>query len=374
MGFYESMGLSPLINASETYTGLGGSLMDEETLRAMCEAGRGFVDMAALTDRVCDRAAQLTRNEAAFVTTGASAGLALSAIACMCGMDERQHDMVPDASGFQKNEIIVFDGAFRGLIPYWRLIGLTGARIVAVEPTIEAAIAAHRESTAAIFLFPGALYEADVPNCEEAIPAFKRAGMTVVVDAAAQLPPASNLWHYTTELGADLCIFSGGKHIKGPQSTGLIVGKRALIDACRLSACPNARIGRAYKTGKEELAGFITALGRFVAEPEEARYRRQMDILSEIDRYLTANAPVTTQFSREGRLGTHQPLLFVTMPPGKRAADLNAYTRSLHPPIDVGVYGPEFGRPENLLFLNAYNLTGDQAQVVAKAVCDFVNQ
>lgn len=159
------------------------------------------------------------------------------------------------------------------------MIGLTGAKIIAVEPTAEAMDKAVNERTAAVFLFPSTLYEEGIPSCEEIIPVLKSKGVTVVVDAAAQLPPKSNLWYYTKELGADLCIFSGGKHIKGPQSTGLIVGRPDLIEACRMAASPNARIGRAFKTGKEELAGFITALEIFVNEEPETGFKRQEAIL-----------------------------------------------------------------------------------------------
>ena len=119
---------------------------------------------------------------------------------------------------------------------------------------------AVNEKTAAVFLFPATLYEEGIPTCEEVIPELKKTGVTIVVDAAAQLPPSSNLWYYTKELGADLCVFSGGKHIRGPQSTGPIVGRKDLTEACRMAASPNARIGRAFKTGKEELVVLLRHL------------------------------------------------------------------------------------------------------------------
>ena len=370
MSFYEKMGLSPIINASETYTNLGGSLMAEETLEAMREAGRGFVDMGKLMDAVCERAAALTRNEAAFVTSGAVAGVILSAASCLCGLDESLHDRIPFAADFPKNRILIFDGAYRKMIPYWRLIGMTGAEIVPVKPSVEAMIEAADDRCAAAFLFSGSLYEKDVPSCEDAVPKLKAAGLTVVVDAAAQLPPVSNLWHYTRDLGADLAIFSGGKHIRGPQSTGLIVGRGDLIAGCRMSACPNPRIGRAFKTGKEELAGFITALELFVAD--EGRYARQQAMLERLKERITAGLPVEARIVPEGRLGTEQPLLIVMLPEGVSAKAVNERTRALPSPIDVGVYPPEFGMPENAMFLNAYNLSPGEDEQVARAVCDQV--
>lgn len=371
MGFYEKLGLKTLVNASETYTSLGGSLMAEETLEAMREASRGFVDMGALMDAVCERAAALTRNEAAFVTSGAAAGVILSAASCLCGLDEALHDRLPFAADFPKKRVLIFNGAYRSMIPYWRLIAMTGADVVPVGPSVEAMLEAADEQCAAAFLFAGSLYEKDVPRCEEAIPRLKAAGLTVVVDAAAQLPPASNLWRYTRDLGADLAVFSGGKHIRGPQSTGLIVGRRDFVAGCRLSACPHPRIGRAFKTGKEELAGFLTALELFVSD--EGRYARQLAMLENLRDLLASGAPVEARIVPEGRLGTEQPLLIATLPEGVSAKSLNERTRALNRPIDVGVYPPESGVPENVMFLNAYNLSPGEEELVARAVCGQVN-
>lgn len=375
MSIYEKLGVQTLINASETYTNLGGSLMDPRTLEAMREAGQHFVSLTDLQSAVNARAAELTRNEAAFITTGASGGVVLAAVSCMCGTDEAMQDRIPHTEAFPRSEVLVYDGPYLSLIPYWRLIGLTGAVIRRVPPTVEAMRQAVNGRTAAVFLFPGKLYEPGIPSCEETIPMLKRLGIPVVVDAAAQLPPVSNLWYYTRELGADLCVFSGGKHIRGPQSTGLVVGRRELIEGCRLSGCPNPRIGRAYKTGKEELCGFITALEIFVTEGGEELYRRQAERLKRLaDRLKRQTPEVEITFLRQGRLGTEQPLLHVLLPKGKTGAGCNRFTRSLPQPVDVGFYGDEFHQPPNLIFLNAYNLREDEVDAVADAVSAYAAQ
>lgn len=374
MDFYEKMHIEPLINASETYTNLGGSLMDERVFAAMREAGSHFVDMGELLDKVCARAAKLTKNEGAFITTGAAGGVILSAAACICKTDEKLLDQIPHLENVERKEILVFDGPFLNLIPYWKLIGLTGAVIRKVEPTAEAMLEAADDRTAAVFLFPATLYEKGIPTCEEVIPKLKEKGVTVVVDAAAQLPPPENLWYYTKKLGADLAVFSGGKHIRGPQSTGLIVGQKDLTAGCRLAASPNPRIGRAFKTGKEELAGFLTALELFIKEDPALRFEQQERMLLEIKEILENQGGLRTELIKEGRLGTYQPLLLANLPEGMTARECNEFTRSLKPAVDVGVYGPEFGMPKNRIFLNAYNLKEGEPRLVGEAVLRFVKE
>ena len=98
--------------------------------------------------------------------------------------------------------------------------------------------------------------------------------MPVIVDAAAQIPPISNLWHFTRDLGADIAIFSGGKGLRGPQSSGLVLGKAAIIAGCRINGSPNHSIGRPMKVGKEELAGILAAVEWSLAQDEDATLAR----------------------------------------------------------------------------------------------------
>ena len=273
-------------------------------------------------------------------------------------------------------EILVFKGGFRESVPYWRLLRLTGAKIVDVEPSFEGIRTAVSSRTAAFYLFPAPLYERDVMTCEKALPLLRELGVRCVVDAAAQLPPAANLWYYTRKLGADAAVFSGGKHIRGPQSTGLIVGRSDLTALCRQLASPHERIGRGFKTGKEELAGFITALETFVTMPRAIDFDRQQRLLERMAEAIRRDCVTAPgiELIRQGRLGTDQPLLLLTLPDGLRAEDCNRYTRSLPEPIDVGVYSEEFHMPADVMFLNAYNIKDEaEADAVARAVTGFVN-
>lgn len=386
MGFYEKLGLCPIINASETYTKLGGSLMAPETLEAMKEAAEGFIDLDRLLDKVCEKAALLTKNDGAFVTSGASAGVILSTGACMilesmAARNDFAEDILleafPEREAFPKNEVLVFDGDFRNSVPYWKLIALTGAKIVSVSPDAEGIRKAVSEKTAAFVLFPAPLYEKGILSCEEAVPLLRQMGVRTIVDASAQLPPVSNLWYYTRELGADVVIFSGGKHLRGPQSTGLIAGKKDITDLCRKLASPNERLGRGFKTGKEELAGFLTALELFVKTPDPERYERQKKLLALIAGILEEKTKglLTIEWLDRGRLGTYQPLLHIYLPEGRNAKECLAYTRKRKPAVDIGVYTPEFHMPPNLIFLNAYNLKDEnEARLTAEAVAGYLER
>jgi L-seryl-tRNA(Ser) seleniumtransferase len=386
LDFYQKFGIKKIINASETYTVLGGSIMEDDTLEAMRQAGKSFVDYPELLRKVCLKAATLTKNEGAFVTSGASAGIILSAGALMINesikdlkgkekIEKRQEllEKFPDAGAFTHNELMIFRGAFRECVPYWKLLKLTGAKIVDVEPSLQGIHNAVSERTAACVLFPSPLYEEGIPSCEEAIPVLRQLGVRVIVDASAQLPPPSNLWYYTKKLGADLCVFSGGKHIRGPQSTGLIVGNYELSQICSELASPHERLGRGFKTGKEELAGFITALESFVKTEPSAVFLRQEKLLLKIRKQIEPMRGIRTDLIREGRLGTYQPLLLVWLPQGKTAAACNKYARSLDESIDIGVYTPEFHKPDNLVFINAYNLKDEyEADKVASAIIGYL--
>jgi L-seryl-tRNA(Ser) seleniumtransferase len=263
MNIYETLGIRPVINAQATLTRLGGSLMPPEVLAAMADAARSFISLDELQLRVGDRIAELTQNEAAYVSSGAAAGLLLATAACITGLDPDLIFTFPDLDRL-KNEVIVHKSHRNGYDYAVRQVGAKIIEIGELEKTTRANFErAITPKTAAFFWFQGAMNQPGDLPFSEVIDVAKAHNIPVVVDAAAQLPPASNLWKFT-QAGADLAIFSGGKDLRGPQSTGLVLGRRDLIDACRMHGNPNHSIGRPMKVGKEEMAGILAAVERYV--------------------------------------------------------------------------------------------------------------
>lgn len=272
MGIYERLGLRTVINADATLTRLGGSLMEPEVLEAMREGAGSFVDMYELQQVVGRRLAELTRNEAAYVATGAAAGIVLATLAAMTGGDLPTIARLIETGEAPRDEVVIHR-VHR--IPYDPAIRLAGARIVEVGHRfqtfsweLEAAFTAR---TAMVFyaagdhLASGALPLADTVEIAHAH------GVPVVVDAAAQLPPTENLWRFTREMGADLAVFSGGKDFRGPQASGLIVGSEAMIAAITVNGTPHQRLARPMKVGKEEMVGLLTAVERYVGTDWQSR-------------------------------------------------------------------------------------------------------
>jgi L-seryl-tRNA(Ser) seleniumtransferase len=206
---------------------------------------------------VGEKIAEWTHNEAAYISCGAAAGIVLSTAACITGLDPEKRERLPFTDGM-KNEII----AHRCGVEYGFTIQQAGGRVVLIG-TEQGASAddleqAINERTAAIFVVhKNGLMDGQVP-LEEQIAIGKRHGVPVIVDAAAQIPPVENLWRFT-HLGADLVIFSGGKGLCGPQSSGLILGRRDLVAACAFNTNPAAH--RAPdESGKEEIVGLLAAV------------------------------------------------------------------------------------------------------------------
>lgn len=309
MSFYQELGVTPVINAAATLTRLGGSRMAPEVLAAMNEAAASFVQIDQLQAKAGDVIAQITGAEAGYVTTGAAAALTLGTAACLAGMDVAKMDRLPDTSGM-KNEVVVQKGHRNAYDHAVRAAGVTFVEVGTMGYPgaggtfgwqIEDAIT---ERTVAVFCpildTPGTLPLKEVAEIAHA------KGVPVIVDAAAELPPRSNLQKFIAD-GADLVAFSGGKAIGGPQSSGVLAGRRDLIDSValqhqdmdvraetwskrhyidegRVRGVPTQGFGRALKVGREEVAGLITALKIFAAGKDEddwARWDRVLDIVHE---------------------------------------------------------------------------------------------
>jgi L-seryl-tRNA(Ser) seleniumtransferase len=278
---YERIGVRTIVNARGATTSVGGTLMPPEVTAAMAEAARAFVVLDELNARVGEKIAEVTGAEAGYVTSGAAAGLALAAAACIAGSDPGRISRLPDSDGM-KNEIVIHRAQ---RIYFDQMYRLAGGKLVEIGAPLgthswelESAIT---ERTAAVayadFLYqgPGAL---DFPT----VVAIAHArDIPVIVDSAASLPPVDHLRRWIRQ-GADLVIYSGGKGIRGPQETGLLAGRRDLIAAAGLNGNPYPGIGRGMKVSKEAMVGLWVALDLFLCADHDAEHRTKLALAETI--------------------------------------------------------------------------------------------
>jgi L-seryl-tRNA(Ser) seleniumtransferase len=317
MSLLSDLGVRPVINADARLTRLGGSLMPAPVRAAMDEAARAYVDMFELQAAVGRRLAELTRNEAALVCTGAAAGLFLAALACMAGDDPARIARLPALDGCPDE--VVIHTAHR--VPYDLAVRQAGARLVQVgtpagtrPDELEAAIGPR---TAAVLYVAGEHLAGGALPLPAVVAIARARGVPVVVDAAAQLPPPENLWRFTRELGADLAVFSGGKDLAGPQSSGLVVGRAPLVAACAAHAAPHQRLGRPMKVGKEELAGLLAAVELYLRQDHAARIARFEQIVAAWVDALDDGDGVRARRQFPNEAGQPTPRAVVTLDPAR---------------------------------------------------------
>jgi L-seryl-tRNA(Ser) seleniumtransferase len=359
---YRSLGVRGVINASATLTRLGGSVMPAPVVQAMADAAGSFVDLDELHRKVGERLAHLTGNEAAFVSNGATAGIAVTIATCLVGTDPRRRAMLPDTSALPRNEVIIQRGQRNA---YDFAVRQTGARVVEIEPTADSLESALGERTAAVLHFAGVLAVGSL-GLEAVVMAAHRRGVPVIVDAAAQIPPISTLWRFTAEYGADAVILSGGKGLRGPQASGLILGRRDLIDGCRSNGSPNDGIGRPMKVGKEELMGLLAAVEWALGQDEPeviAGYE------ATVARWLTglAGLPgVRAERVFPSEAGQPHGRAVVHLGPGARLGrdELAAALWDRDPRIAVGIAG------DDAVALNPQTLQPGEDALVLQAVLD----
>lgn len=295
---YDELGVPSVVNATGTKTRIGGTLIREEAREAMDRAAEAFVRLSDLQAAASERIAEATGAEAGYVTNGASSALALAAAACIAGDDLETMARLPETKGVP-NEIVMSRTHRNG---YDHALRLAGAEIVDVgandyhlgtgsentEPWEIAA--AMTEETVAVAYMEKPFTRPPLP---EVVEIAHEHDVPVIVDAAAELPPTGNLRRFV-EQGADLVAFSGGKAIRGPQSSGILAGREDLVTsvarqhldmhaestaydppedlvaADELPGVPRQGIGRSMKVGKEEIAGLLAALDAFIEEDDDA--------------------------------------------------------------------------------------------------------
>jgi L-seryl-tRNA(Ser) seleniumtransferase len=245
---------------------VGGSLMPPEVVQAMAEAAGWFVSIPELQEKAGARIAELLGVPAAMVTAGAASAIAVATAACMARDDAPAIDRLPDADGL-RDEVILQKGHKSR---YEAQMSLTGAKLVWVE-TREELDRAINPRTAMMF-FLNRFGPLGAIQREEWLGVGKRRGVPTFLDAAADVPPIARFSEYVRE-GFDLVTFSGGKAIRGPQASGLLLGRPDLIAAGRRAISPSMGIGRAMKVGKEEIVGLLAAVERYLKLDHDAEWQ-----------------------------------------------------------------------------------------------------
>lgn len=392
MNLYDELGIGTLISARSFSTKLGGAPLPPEVVDAMREAAGNCVRMDRLQDAASKLIAEVTGAEAGLISSGASAALTLGAAACLAGFDVGRMNRLPDTTGIP-NQIVVHRSHRND---YDHALRAAGAQLVDVGFSyytfayeVEEAIS---DQTAALFYQAGGDGLA-LPFAEFARIAHKH-GKPVIVDSAAELPPVRNLRAFIEE-GADLVAFSGGKHIRGPQSTGILCGRADLIQSAalqhqdmdnfpeswplrswiaegRLAGPPHHGVGRGFKVGKEEIAGLMAALRCYSQRDFAAELRGWLADMQCIVDAASGRKGVRAELRFPQPNGREIPHAVLTIDPaaGVSAVDLVIALQEGIPPIFVF---ERFAREGVVVFMPEALISG-QAQAIASRLSEILSR
>jgi uncharacterized pyridoxal phosphate-dependent enzyme len=355
---FKELGVIPVINAGVTMTFLSGSLMMPEVLEAINSTAHDFANMYELQDKIGAKIAEMLHVEAAMVTSGAACAILLGTAACITGTDAEKIKMLPNLPGdrpeviMQKSHRYLFDQA----------VTTTGAKIVEVEGVSEMTQAINKNTVMALFF--NAAGKSSITH-QEFLQVAKSHNIPTFLDAAADVPPVENLFKYQ-KMGFDMVTFSGGKMIRGPQSAGLLFGRKDLITAARLNHSPHeAPIGRPMKVNKEEMFGMYAALKSYIERDHKKEWEDWLQRAKRIGSKLETLQTVKTETVVDPGPANSFPSLFVTWDQSKIKTQPKAVLVALKegtPSIVANAKG------DNTLVVGVVLLRPDQVDVVAGRV------
>ena len=329
--YFKELGVRTFINAAGTYTSLTGSLMPPEVVEAIKYATHQYVSLDELQDKVGMRIAHLLKCESAVVSAGAASALTLGTAGILCGMDGKKVVQLPDITGM-KSEVIVQKAHDIG---YIHAVKNCGVKIIYVESKKELEEAIN-EKTAYLLFINAYNFKGQVQD-KEFVEIGKKYGIPTFNDCAADVPPAENLWKYT-QMGFDLVCFSGGKGMRGPQSAGLLLGRKDLIAAARLHMPPRGNtIGRGMKVNKEEILAMMVALELFLNRDHEKEWKRLEAQIAHISDTVLAIKGVETEI-HVPPVANHVPSLRISWDEqliSKTPNEVREALRTGHPSIET---------------------------------------
>ncbi len=329
--YFKELGVRTFINAAGTYTFMTGSLMRPEVLAAYNYATNEYVLLDDLQKQVGERIAELLHCEAAMITAGAASAITLGTAGVLTGMDEKKVVQLPDLTGM-KSEVIL-QKSHR--IPYDHAIRNTGVKIVEVvtKKEMEKAI---NEKTAMMWFFNNNNNVGEV-QYETFLDIAQKHGIPTFNDCAADVPPVEHLWKYT-EMGFDLVAFSGGKGLRGPQSAGLLLGKKKYIEAAKLHTPPRGNtLGRGMKVNKEEMLGMLAAVETYLTMDHAKEWAMWEDQIETI-RSAAASVPGVKAEVHVPEIANHVPTLKLSWNQDKIAMTVDEFRQQLrdgHPSIET---------------------------------------
>jgi L-seryl-tRNA(Ser) seleniumtransferase len=329
---YQRLGVRHVINATGTVTNLGGSLMPPEVVAAWVDASRHFVNLLELQDRIGERIAQVIGVEAAMVTTGAAGALLLGTAAVVTRGQTARVRRLPHTPGL-RNEVIL-QKAHHSC--YDNQLTNVGVRLIDVETPADVRRAVN-ERTALLFFMNVAEPDGQIGK-REWLDLARRHRVPTLLDAAADVPPLDRLAGFN-RMGFDLVAFSGGKAIRGPNNTGLLLGRQDLIEAAKRNANPHCgTIGRMMKVSKEDMVALLAAVERFVRLDHQAQWREFERRIAVIEQALTA-IPTLRCERLVPPIANHVPHLLLTWDEKRVRLSRTRFTRALlegDPPIQIG--------------------------------------
>jgi L-seryl-tRNA(Ser) seleniumtransferase len=287
---FKELGVRTFINAAGTYTAMTGSLMQDVVVETIADASREFCMLDEVQDKVGEKIAALVHSEAAVVTSGAFSAMTLGLAGILTGMDPKKAEQLPHLEGTgmksevicQKAHEIVYNHAFLN----------TGCKVIYIE-TKEELEAAINERTALLHFLHIQSDKGKIQH-EEWLAIGKQHGIPTSIDIAADVPPVSNLWKFN-DMGFSFVALSGGKAIRGPQSAGLLMGKKDIVAAARLSMPPRGlTVGRGMKVNKEEVLGMYMALESFMNRDHEKEWKLWAAAIAHIEEAVRNLNGITT--------------------------------------------------------------------------------
>jgi uncharacterized pyridoxal phosphate-dependent enzyme len=353
------LGLRTFINAAGTYTTMTASLMQDEVMDVINVSSKEFIMLDEVQDKVGEKIAALCHTEAATVTAGCWSALVLGTAGVLTGMDPKKVAMLPNVEELPKNEVIVQKGHNHD---YIHALTNTGIKPVVVETMDELEKAVH-DKTALMYFLNESSPHGQIQH-KEWLEVAKKHSIPTIIDIAADVPPVENLWKYS-DMGFDLVCVSGGKALRGPQSAGLLLGKKDLIAAARLSAPPRGgNIGRGMKVNKEEILGMYVALDKYVHQDHEKEWKMWEENISLIENAAKKVKGVTTEVTVPP-IANHTPALKISWDLSQVKINRNQLQTNLrngNPSIEV------MGTGDNAINLTVFMLKPGQEKIVATRV------